>query len=70
VPGTGKAAREVRSVTILGPDATTTDGLSTTVFVLGVRRGLELVERLPGIEAVIVDAEGRIHHSAGLTTPR
>jgi thiamine biosynthesis lipoprotein len=70
VPGTGKSAREVRSVTILGPDATTTDGLSTTVFVLGVRRGLELVERLPGIEAVIVDAEGRIHHSAGLTTPR
>jgi thiamine biosynthesis lipoprotein len=70
VPGTGKSAREVRSVTILGPDATTTDGLSTTVFVLGVRRGLELVERLPGIEAVIVDADGRIHHSAGLTTPR
>jgi len=70
VPGTGKSAREVRSVTILGPDATTTDGLSTSVFVLGVRRGLELVERLPGIEAVIVDAEGRIHHSAGLTTPR
>jgi thiamine biosynthesis lipoprotein len=70
VPGTGKSAREVRSVTILGPDATTTDGLSTSVFVLGVRRGLELVERMPGIEAVIVDAEGRIHHSAGLTTPR
>jgi thiamine biosynthesis lipoprotein len=70
VPGTGKSAREVRSVTILGPDATTTDGLSTTVFVLGVQRGLELIERLPGIEAVIVDAEGRIHHSAGLTTPR
>jgi thiamine biosynthesis lipoprotein len=70
VPGTGKAAREVRSVSIIGPDATTTDGLSTTVFVLGVRRGLALVERLPGIEAVIVDEDGRIFHSQGLVAPQ
>jgi thiamine biosynthesis lipoprotein len=66
VPGTGRPAREVRSATVLGADATTTDGLSTTVFVLGVERGMQLVGRLPGIEAVVVDAQGRIYYSDGL----
>jgi thiamine biosynthesis lipoprotein len=69
VPGTGKSAREVRSVTILGSNATQTDGLSTSVFVLGVERGMQLVSRLPGVEAVIVDAEGRIFYSDGLVAP-
>ncbi len=68
-PRTGRPARAVRSVTILGPDATTTDALSTTVFVLGPRDGLALVERLAGIEAVIIDAAGRVHYSSGLAPP-
>ncbi len=68
-PRTGRPARAVRSVTILGPDATTTDALSTTVFVLGPRDGLALVERLSGIEAVIIDAAGRVHYSSGLAPP-
>jgi len=70
VPGTGQSAREVRSVTILGSDATLTDGLSTTVFVLGVERGMQLVGRLPEVEAVIVDKDGRIFYSDGLTPPQ
>jgi thiamine biosynthesis lipoprotein len=51
---------------VLGADATTTDGLSTTVFVLGVERGMQLIGHLPGIEAVVVDAQGRIYYSDGL----
>jgi len=70
VPGTGDVARAVRSATIIGPDATLTDGLSTTVFVLGVERGMELVSRLPGVEAVIVDKDGRIFYSDGLAPPQ
>ncbi|MDQ1342326.1 MAG: FAD:protein transferase [Pseudomonadota bacterium] len=70
VPGTGEVARAVRSATIIGPDATLTDGLSTTVFVLGVERGMELVSRLSGVEAVIVDKDGRIFYSAGLAPPQ
>lgn len=65
-PGTGKSAGEVRSVTIIGPDATTTDALSTSVFVMGVKRGLRLIDSLSGIEAAIVDADGKLHYSAGL----
>jgi thiamine biosynthesis lipoprotein len=70
VPGTGDVSRAVRSATIIGPDATLTDGLSTTVFVLGVERGMALVSRLPGVEAIIVDKDGRIFYSDGLTPPQ
>lgn len=68
-PATGKSAHSVRSATVLGPDATTTDALSTTVFVLGPERGLKLVESLPGIDAVVIDARGKMHYSSGLMPP-
>jgi thiamine biosynthesis lipoprotein len=65
-PGTGKSAGAVRSVSIIGNTATTTDALSTSVFVLGVDKGLQLVNRQAGIEAVIIDNEGKMHFSSGL----
>lgn len=65
-PKTGDSARRVTSVTILGDSATRTDALSTSVFVMGVARGLALVNRLPGIDAIIVDDAGKLHVSNGL----
>ncbi len=69
-PATGHSASAVQSVTIIGPDATMTDGLSTSVFVLGVANGLALIERLPDYECVIVDRDGAMHYSSGLTEPQ
>ena len=54
-PSTGKSASLVRSATVIGADATLTDGLSTSVFVLGPDEGLKLIETLPGYEALIID---------------
>ena len=68
-PSTGRPTEGVLSVTVIGPDATLTDGLSTTVFVLGVDAGLALVERFAGYEAVVVDAAGRLSYSSGLAPP-
>lgn len=68
-PSTGHSADACRSVTIVGPNATTTDALSTTVFVLGPVKGMALVEQLPGIEAVIIDAKGEQQISSGLSEP-
>lgn len=65
-PGTGDSARELRSVSILGPDSTTTDALSTTVFILGLEAGMKLVASLPNIEAIIIDNNGQMHYSTGL----
>lgn len=65
-PKTGDSARKVTSVTILGDEATTTDALSTSVFVMGVKKGLALINSLPGIDAIIVDDNGKLHKSDGL----
>ncbi len=62
-PRTGDSARGLQSVTIIGPDSTTSDALSTSVFVLGLEKGLELVNRLSGIDAIVVDQHGALHYS-------
>lgn len=65
-PKTGRSAGELRSVTILGPNATRTDALSTSVFVLGLRDGLALIDRLDDVEAVIIDHKDVMHMSQGM----
>src|ERR1017187_2956073 len=48
--------------TIIGPDATTTDSLDTTVSLLGVQRGLALINSWPHLAALIVIIDnGQIH---------
>ena len=68
-PVTGKSPNGVRSVTILAEDGLTTEALSKTVFVLGVERGLRLIEAQSGVDAVVVDAAGTLHYSSGLLAP-
>ncbi len=68
-PATGEPAGGVRSATIIGPDAVLTDALSTSVFILGVDRGLRLIATLPDYEGIIIDAEGRLFYSDGLQPP-
>ncbi|MFQ5735400.1 MAG: FAD:protein FMN transferase [Thermodesulfobacteriota bacterium] len=65
-PRTGYPARGCRSVTIFAPDTMTSDALSTAVFVLGPEKGMELIEGLPGVEGIIVDANGAVKTSTGV----
>ncbi len=68
-PATGEPANGVHSATIVGPDAVITDGLSTSVFIMGVDKGLRLIATLPDYEAIVIDAEGRLFYSDGLRPP-
>ncbi len=65
-PASAISASGVQSASILAPKAVDTDALSTTVFVLGVEKGLALVNRLAGVETVIIDNRGLLHYSKGL----
>jgi len=65
-PRTGKSATRSWSSTVIGPDATTTDALSTTLFILGAEHGLKLIDQLDGLDAIIIDSTGQIHYSSGL----
>ena len=65
-PATGKPVTRSRSVTVMAEDAFTADAWSTALFVMGVEKGMPLVEKMPGLDAVFVDAENRVHVSTGL----
>jgi FAD:protein FMN transferase len=64
-PRTGYPAEGVQSVTVIAPNCTDADGLSTAVFVLGLVDGLALIETINDTEAYLIDADGVIHMSSG-----
>ena len=68
-PSTGQPAAGVHSATVFGPDAVLTDALSTSVFVMGVERGLTLIATLPDYESIVIDAAGKVYYSDGLMPP-
>lgn len=68
-PSTGKPVAENWSVTVIGSKALETDALSTTLFVMDLKSAMALVNKLPGIDAIIIDAKGEMHYSNGLMEP-
>jgi len=54
------------SVSIICPSSTMADGLSTTVFLLGADKGMELVESLENTEAVIITKDKKVYLSSGI----
>lgn len=68
-PRTGKSTNGINSVTIIGPLGFDTDPLSTTVFVMGAEKGMALINKLPGFDAVIISSDGKVFYSQGLMAP-
>jgi len=69
-PKTGDSARSSQSVTILADTSTDADALSTSIFVLGPVRGMDLVNQLPNISAIIIDKNGKMTFSDDLTNAK
>ena len=65
-PDTGEPAPLSRSVTMVTDRAVLADAIAKGVFILGPQKGMALVEKLPGVEAVIVGADNSVHVSSGL----
>jgi len=53
------------SVTIVSGDPTMADALSTTCFVLGKEKGLDLIESIDGAEALLIDDQMQLTVSSG-----
>ena len=68
-PKTGKSVSENWSVTVIGDSALKTDALSTTLFVMDLKSAMELVDKLKDVDAIIIDANGKMHYSSGLVEP-
>ena len=61
-PLTGLGLTNRIQATVIGPDVTTTDSLDTTVSILGVKRGVALVNSLPHTSALIVTKDDSQEH--------
>jgi FAD:protein FMN transferase len=68
-PKTGDSARKCRSVTIISGNATRTDALTKSVFIMGPDEGIAFINTLPDVDAVAVAPDGRVLYSKGLAPP-
>lgn len=64
-PQTGYPSTGITSVTISGPSTEFANFLSTSVMVLGVPNGLDLVKRFPGYQCLLLTDHARIVRSRG-----
>ncbi len=67
-PATLQPARGCQSVTVIAKDGVMADGLDTGIFVMGPKKGMALIKSLPDVEGVIVNAQGEVMVSSGLTS--
>ncbi len=63
-PKTGYPCRGLKSVTIVCADVEIADALATGVFVLGQEKGLALIEKMAGVDCILVNDKDEI-----ITTP-
>lgn len=66
-PGTGYPADTgLISVTIIAGQGVEADALSTGAYVLGVTRGMELIESLAGVEAIFIAENKKVYTTGGI----
>jgi thiamine biosynthesis lipoprotein len=65
-PRTGKSTDELMSVSVIGPSGFVTDPLSTAIFVMGANKGLAMINKVTGYEAILITRTGEVLYSAGL----
>jgi len=66
-PSTGYPANSgLMATTVVAPYSIDADALSTTVFIMGAEKGLEIVEGLEGIDALAITLDKKIYASKGL----
>lgn len=62
---TGRPAEGVVQVTVMTRTGLDADAIDTGCFIMGVERCLDMLSRMPGYDAVIVDADMRVHMTPG-----
>jgi thiamine biosynthesis lipoprotein len=65
-PRTGLPVTGIKSVTILCPNAEFADAIATPVMIMGISAGLDLINQLKDVEAIVIDDNDRIYHSSNL----
>jgi thiamine biosynthesis lipoprotein len=69
-PATGYPATGLCSVTVLGPNAETANGLSTSIMILGQEPGLELLNQFPDYSCLMITDDGKVVKSKNFKIKR
>lgn len=64
-PRTGRPVHLSRSATVVAPTAEQADALATALFVLGPLDGIAMIDRIGGVEGMVIDPKSEVHYSAG-----
>lgn len=59
-PKTGYPSTGLTSVTVVGPNATMANGFSTSIMVLGRKKGLKLIKKFPDYQYLLITDAGKI----------
>jgi len=62
-PVSGKPVPFIKSVTVVSPSAELSDALATAVTVMGREAGMYLVDQLPNVHCLLIDAENQVFQS-------
>lgn len=65
-PKTGWPVSGLKSVTIFCKNAELADAIATAVFVMGKELGLSMINKLKGIDCLLITNDGKIHSSNNL----
>ena len=68
-PKTGDSPKGVVSATVIGDEAMTTDAMSTSVLLAGVKQGMQMIEKIQGLDAIVIDEFGKVYYTSGLVAP-
>lgn len=56
----------IMSVSIITKDSIDADALSTTIFLLGLEEGMQMIETLPSTEAIFITSDKKVYTSSGI----
>jgi FAD:protein FMN transferase len=65
-PKTGLPIRGIKSVTIISPNAEIADAMATPVMIMGIRAGLDMINQMNHLEAIVVDDRDRVFTSKNI----
>ncbi|MFI5154156.1 MAG: FAD:protein FMN transferase, partial [Chitinophagales bacterium] len=65
-PRTGLPVTGIKSVTIITMNAEIADAMTTPVMIMGREAGLDMINQIKGMEAILVDDFDRVHTSRNI----
>ena len=65
-PKTGLPITGIKSVTVISNNAEFADAMATPIAVMGIEKGLFLVNQLPNLHCIVIDENNKIYTSKNI----